>query len=232
MAEADKILKNIEDTLKQKTKNPKMLKELSEQFYTLIPHNFGFAKMSNFIIRDQATLKDKAELVTELIGIQQAVTGVQTRSGAKNKKVETTKIEVEENPYDTAYSNLNCDIKPLDVKSQEYQMLSEYVQNSNNGYKLQILEIYKLNRDGEDKKFNPDKIGNRKLLFHGSSFSNFVGILTNGMRIAPPEAPCSGYNFGKGVYTADMAGKSANYCRTYQSGGVGLFVMCEVALGK
>ena len=171
-------------------------------------------------------------MVTELIGIQQAVTGVQTRSGAKNKKVETTKIEVEENPYDISYSNLNCDIKPLDVKSQEYQMLSEYVQNSNNGYKLQILEIYKLDRDGEDKKFNPDKIGNRKLLFHGSSFSNFVGILTNGMRIAPPEAPCSGYNFGKGVYTADMAGKSANYCRTYQSGGVGLFVMCEVALGK
>ena len=52
------------------------------------------------------------------------------------------------------------------------------------------------------------------------------------MRIAPPEAPCSGYLFGKGVYTADMAGKSANYCRTGQSGGVGLFVMCEVALGK
>lgn len=111
-------------------------------------------------------------------------------------------------------------------------MLRDYVKNSSQGYNLQVLEIFSLKRDGEDKKFNPDKLDNRKLLFHGSSFSNFVGILTNGMRIAPPEAPCSGYNFGKGVYTADMAGKSANYCRTYQSGGVGLFVMCEVALGR
>jgi hypothetical protein len=76
------------------------------------------------------------------------------------------------------------------------------------------------------------KLGNKKLLWHGSRFSNFVGILTNGMRIAPPEAPKSGYNFGKGVYFADMAGKSSNYCCTYLSKGIGLFVVCEVALGN
>jgi len=52
------------------------------------------------------------------------------------------------------------------------------------------------------------------------------------MRIAPPEAPASGYNFGKGVYFADSAGKSADYTRSYQSNGIGIFVMCEVALGK
>jgi poly [ADP-ribose] polymerase len=70
------------------------------------------------------------------------------------------------------------------------------------------------------------------LLWHGSRFSNFVGILTNGMRIAPPEAPKTGYNFGKGVYFADLAGKSANYCCTHLSKGVGVFAVCEVALGK
>ena len=52
------------------------------------------------------------------------------------------------------------------------------------------------------------------------------------MRIAPPEAPKSGYLFGKGVYFADSAGKSADYCRPYLSNGIGIFVMCEVALGK
>ena len=79
---------------------------------------------------------------------------------------------------------------------------------------LKILEIFTIKRDGEQKRFNPDKLKNRKLLFHGSPFSNFVGILGNGMRIAPPEAPSSGYLFGKGAYTADVAGKSAHYCRT------------------
>lgn len=33
---------------------------------------------------------------------------------------------------------------------------------------------------------------------HGSSIANFVGILTEGLRIAPAEADASGYAFGKG----------------------------------
>lgn len=50
--------------------------------------------MSNFIIRDEKTLKEKAELVTELIGIQQAVTGVQTRSSSNKNKGDSNKIEL------------------------------------------------------------------------------------------------------------------------------------------
>jgi len=52
------------------------------------------------------------------------------------------------------------------------------------------------------------------------------------MRIAPPEAPASGYAFGKGVYFADRAEKSAGYTCPYLSNGIGIFVMCEVALGS
>jgi poly [ADP-ribose] polymerase len=36
------------------------------------------------------------------------------------------------------------------------------------------------------------------MLWHGSRLSNFVGILSQGLRIAPPEAPKTGYMFGKG----------------------------------
>ena len=38
----------------------------------------------------------------------------------------------------------------------------------------------------------------RQLLWHGSRLTNFVGILSQGLRIAPPEAPVTGYMFGKG----------------------------------
>lgn len=55
------------------------------------------------------------------------------------------------------------------------------------------------------------------LLWHGSRITNFVGILSQGLRIAPPEAPVSGYLFGKGIYLADMAEKSINYCRSHGS---------------
>ena len=72
-----------------------------------------------------------------------------------------------------------------------------------------------------------EKVGNNMLLWHGSRLSNFVGILSQGLRIAPPEAPVSGYLFGKGIYLADMAEKSIHYCRSYGS-DTALILLIEV----
>ena len=55
--------------------------------------------------------------------------------------------------------------------------------------------------------------------------------MSQGLRIAPPEAPVTGYMFGKGVYFADMVSKSANYCFTNKNNPTGLMLLCEVALG-
>jgi len=59
-----------------------------------------------------------------------------------------------------------------------------------------------------------------------------VGILSGGLRIAPPEAPVTGYMFGKGVYFADMVTKSANYCFANRQNPTGVLMLCDVALGK
>ena len=58
------------------------------------------------------------------------------------------------------------------------------------------------------------------------------GILSQGLRIAPPEAPVNGYAFGKGVYLADISTKSANYCVSSSSGNTGLLLLCEAELGN
>lgn len=49
-----------------------------------------------------------------------------------------------------------------------------------------------------------------------------------GLRIAPPEAPVTGYMFGKGVYFADMFSKSANYCYASRGANDGVLLLCEV----
>jgi hypothetical protein len=49
-----------------------------------------------------------------------------------------------------------------------------------------------------------------------------------GLRIAPPEAPVTGYMFGKGVYFADMFSKSANYCYASEASRSGVLLLCEV----
>ena len=40
------------------------------------------------------------------------------------------------------------------------------------------------------------------------------------------------FQFGKGIYFADMASKSANYCWANSSKNVGFLLLSEVALGK
>lgn len=47
--------------------------------------------------------------------------------------------------------------------------------------------------EGDDHNKVHAKTGNRFLLWHGSRMSNWGGILGKGLRIAPPEAPTTGY---------------------------------------
>ena len=83
---------------------------------------------------------------------------------------------------------------------------------------------------GESSRFKPFKQLDRQLLWHGSRTSNYAGILSTGLRIAPPEAPVTGYMFGKGLYFADMVSKSANYTHASKQNPTGLMLLCDVAL--
>lgn len=136
------------------------------------------------------------------------------------------------NPIDVNYGKLNCDMKTLAKNSEEFIMINQYLENSKGQYSLKLLDCFKVSRKGEAEKYNPQKLNNKMLLWHGSRFSNFVGILSQGLRIAPLEAPKTGYLYGKGIYFADMSGKSAPYTCYNLSDNVGLFLLCEVALGN
>lgn len=74
------------------------------------------------------------------------------------------------------------------------------------------------------------------LLWHGSRLTNFMGILYQGLKIAPPHSPHSGYMFGKGIYFADTFQKSLAYTDiSYTMNNQAPFrmmMLCEVALGK
>ena len=65
-----RVLRSIEDHLSGKKKGD--LAALSSEFYTHIPHNFGFKKMSNFIINTTEILKQKLDLIQALVDIQVA----------------------------------------------------------------------------------------------------------------------------------------------------------------
>ncbi|KAH8126602.1 poly polymerase catalytic domain-containing protein [Trichoderma asperelloides] len=201
---------------------------LSNMYYSIIPHAFGRNRPP--IIRQNVLLKKEIELLESLSDMKDA---------AEIMKVDR-KATDNVHPLDKQFQSLGLnEMTPLDPTSAEFQYLSGYLNGTkgethHHSYKVQ--DIFRIERQGEDIRFNEyaenSKIGaNRRLLWHGSRATNFGGILSQGLRIAPPEAPVSGYMFGKGIYLADMASKSANYCCSYISGGQALLLLCEAKLG-
>jgi len=209
---------------KKKTPRQSVLSELTSEFYTIIPHDFGRTRPP--VINTKVLLKKKIEMVESLADIQIATTLLKKQS-----------LEITENPIDTNYKSLHCGLTPLDNNSEDYEMIKTYVANTHakthSWYELEVDEVYVVDREGEKERFLGNKYPEkkRKLLWHGSRLTNFAGILSQGLRIAPPEAPVTGYMFGKGVYFADMVSKSANYCYT-SSNNIGLMLLCEVMTGE
>ena len=229
------ILKQIESELKSKNPSKEQLKKYSSEFYTQIPHNFGFQKMSNFIIDTIEKVKEKIDMISVLSDMK-----ITLKILESVKDTEEYENEEEKQIHDY-YNQLKCDIRSISPNEAIYSTLNKYLtatvdKNDSDGFggyysyrnRLSLVKAYELNRHGEVDKFK--NLGNKKLLWHGSRITNFVGILSQGLRIAPPEAPSSGYLYGKGVYFADMAQKSSMYC--YPVNNIALILLGEVSLGK
>ena len=130
---------------------------------------------------------------------------------------------------DYVYNSISTQLTQLKVGDKEYELISRYVKSAGN-HKFKTLKIFKVERKGEGERYASfNKLDNRRLLFHGTSMSNVLGILAQGLRIAPQEAPATGYMFGKGVYLADTFAKSAAYTQGHDTQ---LMFLCEAALGN
>ncbi|CAF0920722.1 unnamed protein product [Brachionus calyciflorus] len=219
--QAFNILNELNELMDRKS-NETLILDASNRFYTLIPHDFGMKKPP--LLNDPSLIKNKTEMLNNLLDLEIAYNILKTDSNST------------EDPIDMHYNKLKCHMEVLDHECEEFTRLVKYVQNTHaathSSFKLIVEDIFKVVRDGEESKYESYKnLHNKKLLWHGSRLTNYAGILSQGLRIAPPEAPCTGYMFGKGVYFADMVSKSANYCFTTSSNPTGLLLLCEVALG-
>jgi archaellum component FlaC len=157
--------------------------DASNRFYTLVPHSFGIQLPP--VLDTLQQIKDKIDMIDSLLEIEIAYSML---------NVET---EGEINPIDSHFAQLKTEIQPLDHTTDEFKMLVEYVKNTHakthDAYDLIVEDVFKVKRQGEDRRFKPfKKLHNRQLLWHGSRLTNYVGILSHGLKIAPPEAPPSG----------------------------------------
>ncbi|KAG8225243.1 hypothetical protein J437_LFUL008780, partial [Ladona fulva] len=197
--------------------------DASNRFYTLIPHDFGMENPP--LLSSEELIKSKLDMLESLMEIEIAY-NLMKSDGDDSK-----------HPIEHHYEKLRTDLEVIDKSSDIFKTLLTYVRNTHaethDQYELDIIEAFQVSRHGEGKRYKPfKKLHNRKLLWHGSRLTNYAGILSQGLRIAPPEAPVTGYMFGKGIYFADMVSKSANYCCASTTNTTGLLLLCEVALGN
>ncbi len=100
--EAYGVLSKLSDAVKRKSVDE--MRKLSSEFYTLIPHDFGFAKMSNFILDNDEKVKEKIKML-------------QTISDLKiTSKILDEKKDDNEAIFDQNYKKLGCTIKTVDQK--------------------------------------------------------------------------------------------------------------------
>jgi len=202
--------------------------EISSQYYELLPQaSYKDFKPPPLINRQQ--LNAQYGIIEDLINIESAS---KILLGAQSK----LKIM---NPLDYCYKSLGIELDEVKELTEENQIIHQYIKrsiNDANGWgsnNARIQRIFRVQRRGELERFDEfKKFSNRWLLFHGSKTSNFLGILSQGLRIAPPNVAITGWAFGKGIYFADIFSKSAGYCYSYGGNGSLLMLICEVALGK
>ena len=200
---------------------------LSNTYYSLIPHDFGRNRPP--IISNNNLLKNEVDLLESLSDMKDA---------AEIMKIDR-KSKDTIHMLDKQFQGLGLEeMTTLEKEGTEFATLSQYL-NGTRGFthnvKFKVEEIFRIERKGEKDRFDSSPFAklksDRRLLWHGSRATNYGGILSQGLRIAPPEAPVSGYMFGKGIYLADMSSKSANYCCSYNTGGTALLLLCEAELG-
>lgn len=210
------ILTELSTMAKRKASRNEFV-EASNRFYTTIPHTFDADGPRVINTSDQ--IAKKLEMLEHLANIKLTY---RLLNGTDN----------ETNPLDHLYQNLNANIKALDRTSVDFRDIERYVNLTKWDWNnVEIVNAFEVSRAGETQRFEAFKqLHNRQLLWHGSSITNFVGLLSQGLKIAPPDVQSNGSNFGRGLYFADAIAKSLSYC-SYSREHVGLLLLCEVALG-
>uniref|UniRef100_A0A8D2KV27 Poly [ADP-ribose] polymerase n=1 Tax=Varanus komodoensis TaxID=61221 RepID=A0A8D2KV27_VARKO len=129
-------------------------------------------------------------------------------------------------PSISKYRALRCKIDVLDLEESS----KVKTQIKENLRYIVIVSRFVLSR------FN-SHLGNIRSLFHASSVSNIVGILSRGL-LLPKIATEHGLersdqgNLGSGIYFSESVSVSVKYAQPSRTDGTRMLLICDVALGK
>ncbi|KAL9658090.1 hypothetical protein ABK040_013004 [Willaertia magna] len=213
-----------EITAEQKATKIDYLNEMSNEYYSLIPHS-GFVNCAIEPIDNVNKIQEKMRSIQDLIELRVAA-----------KILLGASLNIQSiNPLDYCYYAMQTLLQPIKSEDDEFDVIKNYINASGSS---KLVNVFRVQRKDEDMKYqklvdsDKDLKENRLLLWHGTPVTNLISILHKGLQIAPKEAPVTGYMFGKGIYFANAFCKSFGYCHSNISDGTSCLLLCEVAVGK
>lgn len=161
-----------------------VIEEWTNKYYSTIPHVFG---------RNRPPMIDNHEAIIREVTMLDNLSDMEvanTIMKATHKSKDGTSVS----KLDRHFDDLNMkELTVLDHKSAEYQGIQKLLINtSSDGHNLRyrLQDVFRVERYGEAERFDKaiKKLKDRQtfLLWHGSRTTNYGGILSQGLRIAPP----------------------------------------------
>nr|XP_054753684.1 protein mono-ADP-ribosyltransferase PARP4-like [Lytechinus pictus] len=212
----ESILLQIKEGL-DANRSQAILLKLSREYYDKIPH------------KKQPSLKTKQDITREQ-GICQVLSDVHSVCEATDWSMRGS--------TEAKYRTLRCHMELLASESAEYEQISQQIQDSLMGANsIEVKRIFAVERFVESSNF-AHHLGNKKLLFHSSKPSNFLGILSRGLLMPKIVVDDLGVSrtdagmLGHGIYFADSASTSACYSVQSKLSNSRFLMICEVSLGR
>jgi predicted DNA-binding WGR domain protein len=218
------ILDELYAMFKQKKKNKDAMIEKSGEFYTAIPHRIGRSRKA----MEEAVIDTMPEFQQKQDTLQLMRDMLKVNGDGGNVLFD--------NEVQGRYDALGAELGYLDAKSADYNKIESHVIKSQVTHKrIKVKRIFTVKRKTEWKDFT-SKLGNDKLLFHGSNVKNWVGILSRGILLPKIVVSLGGDRtdegwLGNGIYFGDASCTAANYTAPGKQ-KTRFMTVARVALGK
>lgn len=199
------------------------MERLSGEFYTCIPHRIG---------RTRAAIEQA--VIASMEAFEQKQETLQLMKDMLNVNGDASVLF--DSKVDAQYDALRCDMWAVEHGSGKFKEIEDYVLRSQvKSRNIAVKNVFMLRRPEEWDAFDA-KVGNERMLFHGSRIKNWVGLLSRGI-LMPKIVVSMGVNrtdagwLGNGIYFGDAACTSAYYT-TAGRNGTRLMAIARVGLGR
>jgi poly [ADP-ribose] polymerase len=203
--------------------DPAFIENLQE-YLQLVPQRVGHARgWHRYVITDDAAIQKQESLLDQL----------EASADFAMSSTNVPELGVTPKLFETKIKETSV---PLWLEHM-FESSRNRVHTSNN---LKIARVFDVDHGPMNKAFAEDgeKIGNVKLLWHGTRTFNVLSILKGGLIIPKSGGSfqVTGRMFGNGVYFSDQSTKSLNYAQGYWDGGTRddrcFMFLASVAMGK